>query len=30
LGWGSGLSSASFTTDGMIEEMIKDWSKEEA
>jgi uroporphyrinogen III methyltransferase/synthase len=30
LGWGIGLSSASFTTDGMIEEMIKDWSKEEA
>ena len=30
LGWGSGLSSANFTTDGMIEEMIKDWSKEEA
>jgi uroporphyrinogen-III synthase len=30
LGWGSSLSSGSFTTDGMIEEMIKNWSKEEA
>jgi uroporphyrinogen-III synthase len=30
LGWGSALSSGSFTTDGMIEEMIKDWSQEEA
>jgi len=30
LGWGSSLSSVSFTTDGMIDEMIKDWSKEEA
>ena len=30
LGWGNALSPANFTTDGMIAEMIKDWSKEEA
>ena len=30
LGWGSALSSESFTTDGMIAEMIKDWFNEEA
>jgi uroporphyrinogen-III synthase len=30
LGWGCALCSTSFTTDGMIEAMIKDWSKEEA
>jgi uroporphyrinogen-III synthase len=26
LGWGSALSSENFTTDGMIDEMINDWS----
>ncbi|NBY03491.1 MAG: uroporphyrinogen-III C-methyltransferase [Planctomycetes bacterium] len=27
LGWGNALSSKNFTTEGMIEEMVNDWSK---